>query len=65
MGMPLERKIPNESATKSRSKKELLKLVHKLRWAGMDEEAERLLKKLKQGQTPPHDSVVPTPTETD
>lgn len=39
MGMPLERKIPNESATKSRSKKELLKLVHKLRWAGMDEEA--------------------------
>ena len=28
MGMPLERKTHNEPATKSRSKKELLKLVH-------------------------------------
>jgi hypothetical protein len=36
-----------------------------LRWAGMEEEAERLLKKLKHGQTPPEDSVVATPTETD
>jgi hypothetical protein len=44
---------------------ELLKLVHKLRWAGMEEEAERLLKKLKHEQTPPEDSVVATPTETD
>jgi hypothetical protein len=33
--------------------------------AGMEEEAERLLKKLKHEQTPPEDSVVATPTETD
>jgi hypothetical protein len=65
MGMPLERTTHNEPATKSRSKKELLKLVHKLRWAGMDEEAERLLKTLQQAQSPGEDKVVATPTETD
>ena len=65
MGMPLERQTSNEQAPKSRSKKELLKLVHKLRWAGMDEEAERLLKTLQQAQTPAEDRVVATPAETD
>ena len=65
MGMPLERKTPSEPATKSRSKKELLKLVHKLRWAGMDEEAERLLKTLQHAQTSAEDKVVATPAETD
>jgi hypothetical protein len=62
MGIPLEHKT--RSAAEGISS-ELLKLVHKLRWAGMEEEAERLLKKLKRGQTPPEDSVVATPTETD
>jgi hypothetical protein len=64
MGMPLEHKTPDQPAAES-TPSDLLKLVHKLRWAGMEEEAERLLKKLKQGQAPPHDSVVPAPTETD
>jgi hypothetical protein len=31
----------------------------------MEEEAERLLKKLKHGETPTGESVVSTPTETD
>ena len=57
MGIPLERKTPGRPAAESTSS-ELLKLVHKLRWAGMEEEAERLLKKLKHGQTPPEHSVV-------
>ena len=64
MGIPLERKTPGRPAAESTSS-ELLKLVHKLRWAGMEEEAERLLKKSKYGQTPPEHSVVATPTETD
>jgi hypothetical protein len=64
MGIPLEHKTPGRSAAEGTSS-ELLKLVHKLRWAGMEEEAERLLKKLKHEQTPPEDSVVATPTETD
>jgi hypothetical protein len=64
MGMPLERKTPDRPAAE-RTSKELLRLVHKLRWAGMEEEAERLLKKLKHGETPTGESVVSTPTETD
>ena len=64
MGMPLERKTSERPAAESTSS-DLLKLVHKLRWAGMEEEAERLLKKLKHGQTQAEESVVPTPTETD
>jgi hypothetical protein len=62
MGMPLERKTPDRPT--ERTSKELLKLVHKLRWAGMEEEAERLLKKLKHGETP-RESTIATPTETD
>jgi hypothetical protein len=65
MEMPLERKARDEPATASKSKKELLKLVHKLRWAGMDDEAERLLKTLQQAQTPAEDKVVTMPAETD
>jgi hypothetical protein len=65
MGIPLEHKKPDEPATASKSKKELLKLVHKLRWAGMDDEAERLLKTLQHAQMPADDKVVATPAETD
>ena len=64
MGMPLERETPDRPA-KEIAASDLLKLVHKLRWAGMEEEAERLLKKLKQGQTRAEESVVSTPAETD
>jgi hypothetical protein len=63
MGISLERKTPDRPAAEST--RDLLKLVHKLRWAGMEEEAERLLKKLKHGQTQPEQSVISTPTETD
>jgi hypothetical protein len=64
MGMPLEGKTPDRPMTGTEAR-EVLKLVHKLRWAGMEEEAERLLKKLKQSRTRAEESVVATPTETD
>ena len=64
MRTPLESPTPNEPASGERSKKEMLKLVHKLRWAGMDEEAERLLRTLQHAQTPVEDKVVATPAET-
>jgi hypothetical protein len=60
MGMPLERKAPDRPATE-RTTKDLLELVHKLRWA----EAERLLKSLRHAETPAQDKVVATPSETD
>jgi hypothetical protein len=64
MGRPLERKAPDRPATE-RTTKDLLELVHKLRWAGMEEEAERLLKSLRHAETPAQDKVVATPSETD
>jgi hypothetical protein len=64
MGMPLEDKTPDQPAAESTAR-ELIRLAHKLRWAGMEEEAERLLKKLKQRRSSTEDSVVTTPTETD
>jgi phage shock protein A len=64
MEVPLERKTPDRSAAESTSS-ELIRLVHKLRWAGMEEEAERLLKKWEHRQARAEESVVATPTETD
>jgi hypothetical protein len=64
MDLPLERKTPDLPATETTSS-ELIKLVHKLRWAGMEEEAERLLKKWEHRQLAADESVVATPTETD
>jgi hypothetical protein len=64
MGMPLERKAPDRPVAE-KTTKDLLKLVHKLRWAGMEDEAERLLKTLQHAETLAQDKVVATPTETD
>jgi hypothetical protein len=64
MEMPLERKTTDPGAAASPIG-ELIRLVHKLRWAGMEEEAERLLKKLKHGHAPAEESVIATPIETD
>jgi hypothetical protein len=54
------------SAAQSASN-EAIKLIRKLRWAGMDEEAERLLKELKmrRGAGVAAESVLPTRLETD
>ena len=47
--------------------KEIIMRVRKLRWAGMDDEAERLLKDLEQPLAPnaTAESVLPTRVETD
>jgi hypothetical protein len=44
---------------------ELVKLIRKLRWIGMDEEAERLQRKLAQQSTAADDTVVARSGETD
>ena len=50
-----------------RTSKEIITRVRKLRWAGMDEEAEELLKELEPqpGSSAPAQSVIPTRLETD
>ena len=42
---------------------EIIKLIHKLRWVGLEEKAEQLEKKLKQQAAA--DAVVPIQSETD
>ena len=49
-----------------KTSKEIITCIRKLRWAGMDDEAERLLKELK--ARPPDvemEGVLPTRVETD
>jgi hypothetical protein len=48
-----------------RGSNELVKLIRKLRWIGMDEEAERLQAELTERHAPATDSVVALSGETD
>ena len=44
---------------------ECVRLIRKLRWIGMDEEAQKLQRELTLRDAAPADSVVATPGETD
>ncbi len=44
---------------------QLVKLIRKLRWMGMQEEVERVQMRLAQCPVPPADSVLATPHDTD
>ena len=63
MAMLLQNTPQNPSD--ARASNEMIKLIRKLRWIGMDEEAHKLQKELTQRETAAEDSVVATPGETD
>lgn len=44
---------------------EMVKLIRKLRWIGMEEEAEKLQRELSEREDAAADSVVATPRDTD
>jgi hypothetical protein len=52
---PAEARAPNET----------IKLIRKLRWIGMDEEAQKLQRELAEREGTTSDSVVATPRDTD
>jgi len=57
---------PSSDAAASRpGSNELIKLIRKLRWIGMDDEAARLQAELTERHTAAADSVVATSCETD
>jgi hypothetical protein len=58
-----QRKPPDVSAQHQAN--ELIRLIRKLRWMGMEEEAERVHAELAQCGAQPADSVVAAPRETD
>jgi len=58
---PLQHQNPSDAHASN----EMIKLIRKLRWIGMDEEAQKLQTELTQRETAAEDSVVATPSETD
>jgi hypothetical protein len=58
---PLQQQSPSDT----RASNEMIKLIRKLRWIGMDEEAQKLQRELTEREGAPADSVVATPRETD
>ena len=62
METPLERQKPPDISPSQRAN-ELIKLIRKLRWMGMEEEAERAETALR--GISPADSVLATPSDTD
>ena len=62
--MSPDRDKPAEASAKQ-TPHELAKLISKLRWIGMEEEAERLLGELAQRRTAAEDHVFATTGETD
>lgn len=61
----LEQQQPPDTSTVHRASNELVKLIRKLRWIGMEEEAHGLQKELTRRRATAADSVLATPSETD
>ena len=64
MQTPREQQPPDTSA-KHRASNELVKLIRKLRWMGMEEEAKGLQTELERRHATAADTVLATPRETD
>jgi hypothetical protein len=64
MEVSLERQNTADASASPHSPDELVKLICKLRWIGMEDEAERLSRELTR-QDAPTDSVVASPHATD
>jgi hypothetical protein len=53
MEMPREKQKPPDVLAEQRTSNKLVKLIRKLRWMGMEEEAERVQMDLAQRDVPP------------
>jgi hypothetical protein len=62
--MPHEQQKPPDGSARQQAN-ELIRLIRKLRWMGMEEEAERVQTELTQCGVRPADSVLAAPRETD
>lgn len=65
MAMAFDQQTSVPVAEPESSANELVKLIRKLRWIGMDDEAERLQQKLAAQRTEANDTVVARSGETD
>ena len=65
MTMAFDQQTPVHFSEPESTANDLVKLIRKLRWIGMDEEAERLQKKLAQQRNTADDTVLARSGETD
>jgi hypothetical protein len=56
---------PSDTSARQRASNELVKLIRKLRWLGMEEEAQGLQKELERRRATAADSVLATAAEMD
>jgi len=63
--MELHKKNEPEVSPEQTATTELIKRIRKLRWIGMDDEADRIQLELASRGTVPADSVVAVPRDTD
>ena len=62
--LPSEPK-PSDASAEQRASNNLIRLIRKLRWMGMDDEAKRMQTELMQRAVPAEDSVLARPRDTD
>ena len=65
MEMRHEQQKPSDGLVERRTTNELVNLIRKLRWMGMEEEAKKAANQLTQSNVPAADSVVARSRETD
>jgi|HubBroStandDraft_1064217.scaffolds.fasta_scaffold717796_1 hypothetical protein len=65
MALAFDQQTPVDFSEPESTSNELVKLIRKLRWIGMDEEAQRLEQKLAQQRTETDDTVLARSGETD
>jgi len=65
MAMAFDQQTSAHFSEPESTSNELVKLIRKLRWIGMDDEAERLQQKLAQQRTAAEDTVIARSGETD
>jgi hypothetical protein len=54
-----------DASVEQRASNDLIRLIRKLRWMGLDDEAKRVQTELKQRDVPAEDSVLARPRDTD
>lgn len=65
MEMQIESQKPPDTSLVQNTSNELVKLIRKLRWVGMEQEAEHLQEELARRHATGADSVLAAPAETD
>ena len=63
--MSLKQQKPPDVSSDQKKSNEIVRLIRKLRWLGMEEEADRVQTELAQCDVRRTDSVLATPHETD